>query len=74
MSHEIARQALFLHEVAHPDISFTLDAADGRRSAWSAIAGSFGQALTNVVKNAVEAIEAQAKRGEHSLCRRPRAS
>ncbi|WP_284734415.1 sensor histidine kinase [Sphingosinicella terrae] len=53
---EIARQALFLHEVAHPDISFTLDSPDpaptlvcDRRL--------LGQALTNVVKNAVEAIQ-----------------
>ena len=53
---EITRQALFLHEVAHPDISFTLDAPDpspvlvcDRRQ--------LGQALTNVVKNAVEAIQ-----------------
>jgi two-component system nitrogen regulation sensor histidine kinase NtrY len=53
---EIARQALFLHEVAHPGIAFTLDAPDpspilvcDRRQ--------LGQALTNIVKNAVEAIE-----------------
>jgi len=53
---EIARQALFLHEVAHPGIRFTLDAPDpspvvvcDRRL--------LGQALTNIVKNAVEAIQ-----------------
>ena len=53
---EIARQALFLHEVAHPDIAFSLDVAEppprlvcDRRL--------LGQALTNVVKNGVEAIE-----------------
>jgi two-component system nitrogen regulation sensor histidine kinase NtrY len=53
---EVARQALFLHEVAHPDISFTLDAPEppptlicDRRL--------LGQALTNIVKNAVEAIK-----------------
>jgi len=53
---EIARQALFLHEVAHPDIDFALDAPDpapilvcDRRL--------LGQALTNVVKNGVEAIQ-----------------
>jgi len=53
---EIARQALFLHEVAHPDIDFALDVADpgpilvcDRRL--------LGQALTNVVKNGVEAIQ-----------------
>ena len=38
--HEIARQALFLHEVAHPAISFTLTRRQAT-SAWSAIAGSF---------------------------------
>ncbi len=53
---EIARQALFLHEVAHPDIAFSLDVPDpspmlvcDRRL--------LGQALTNVVKNGVEAIQ-----------------
>ena len=53
---EIAHGALFLHEVAHPDIEFTLDAPDpapvlvcDRRL--------LGQALTNVVKNGVEAIQ-----------------
>jgi two-component system nitrogen regulation sensor histidine kinase NtrY len=58
---EIARQALFLHEVAHPEIEFRLDAPDpsprlvcDRRL--------LGQALTNVVKNGVEAI--QQKRDE----------
>ena len=64
--HDIARQALFLHEVAHPGITFTLDPTDGefrmvcdRRQ--------LGQALTNVVKNGVEAIESRKSRGEHSL-------
>jgi len=61
--HEIARAALFLHEVAHPGIGFSIDpptakiplVCDRRQ---------LGQALTNVVKNAVEAIEARRNRGE----------
>jgi two-component system nitrogen regulation sensor histidine kinase NtrY len=64
--HEIARQAVFLHEVAHPGIAFRLDPPQGefplvcdRRQ--------LAQALTNVVKNAVEAIESRKSRGEHSL-------
>lgn len=57
---DIARQALFLHEVAHPKVAFSLDAPDpspvlvcDRRQ--------LGQALTNIVKNAVEAIERKAE-------------
>jgi two-component system nitrogen regulation sensor histidine kinase NtrY len=64
--HEIARQALFLHEVAHPAITFSLEPQTGdfrmvcdRRQ--------LAQALTNIVKNAVEAIESRRNRGEHSL-------
>jgi two-component system nitrogen regulation sensor histidine kinase NtrY len=64
--HDIARTSLFLHEVAHPQVTFTLDPPAGdirmicdRRQ--------LGQALTNVVKNAVEAIESRRIRGEHSL-------
>ena len=60
--HDAARQALFLQEVAHPAIRFTLDAPDqvprmvcDRRQ--------IGQALTNIAKNAVEAVEARAGEG-----------
>jgi two-component system nitrogen regulation sensor histidine kinase NtrY len=64
--HEIARQALFLHEVAHPALTFALDPQRGplplvcdRRQ--------LGQALTNVVKNAVEAIDTRLNKGEHNF-------
>ncbi|WP_344706723.1 sensor histidine kinase [Sphingomonas swuensis] len=61
--HDIARTSLFLHEVAHPGITFTLDpqAGDIRMICDRQ---QLGQALTNVVKNAVEAIEARRNRGE----------
>ena len=59
---EVARQVLFLHEVAHTDIAFTLDAPEpsprlvcDRRQ--------LGQALTNVVKNGVEAIQQKREEG-----------
>jgi two-component system nitrogen regulation sensor histidine kinase NtrY len=60
---DIARQALFLHEVAQPAIRFSLDAPDfplmmvcDRRQ--------IGQALTNIVKNACEAVEARVGEGQ----------
>ena len=64
--HEIARAALFLHEVAHPGMTFSIDpphadirlVCDRRQ---------LNQALTNVVKNAVEAIETRRNRGEVSF-------
>jgi two-component system nitrogen regulation sensor histidine kinase NtrY len=64
--YEIARQALFLHEVAHPSITFTLDPPEG---AFRMVCDrrQLAQALTNVVKNGVEAIESRKSRGEHSL-------
>jgi two-component system nitrogen regulation sensor histidine kinase NtrY len=59
---EIVREALFLHQVAHPDIAFVLDAPEpspllvcDRRQ--------LGQALTNVVKNGVEAIQQKREEG-----------
>jgi two-component system, NtrC family, nitrogen regulation sensor histidine kinase NtrY len=64
--HDIARQALFLHEVAHPGITFVLEPPQGD----FAMVGDrrqLAQALTNVVKNGVEAIESRKNRGEHSL-------
>ena len=64
--HDIARQALFLHEVAHPGITFVLDPPEGQFPMVSD-RRQLGQALSNVVKNAVEAIEARKGRGEHSL-------
>jgi len=62
---DIARHSLFLHEVAHADIGFSFHSEVGdmeivcdRRQ--------LGQALTNIVKNAVEAVDARsASEPEH---------
>jgi two-component system, NtrC family, nitrogen regulation sensor histidine kinase NtrY len=59
---DIARQALFLHEVAHPAIAFSLDVADPL-PAMVCDRRQIGQALTNIVKNAVEAIETKGAEG-----------
>jgi two-component system nitrogen regulation sensor histidine kinase NtrY len=64
--HEVARQALFLHEVAHSGITFALDPPKGEFNMVSD-RRQLAQALTNVVKNGVEAIESRKNRGEHSL-------
>ena len=53
---DIARQALFLHEVAHPDMRFSLE-QDADQMHMVCDRRQIGQALTNLVKNAVEAIE-----------------
>ncbi len=55
---DLARQSLFLHEVAHPVIRFTLDHGDVSPSL-VCDRRQIGQALTNIVKNAVEAVEAK---------------
>jgi two-component system nitrogen regulation sensor histidine kinase NtrY len=57
---DLARQALFLQEVARPDIDFAFT-ADRDIAPISCDRHQFGQAMTNVLKNAVEAVEAQAK-------------
>ena len=59
---DIVGESLFLHQVAHPDITFKLDSPEpspllvcDRRQ--------LGQALTNVIKNAVEAIQQKREDG-----------
>ncbi len=59
---EVARQALFLHEVAHPAIRFALDAPDPSPSL-VCDRRQLGQALANLAKNAVEAIAARGGEG-----------
>jgi two-component system nitrogen regulation sensor histidine kinase NtrY len=59
---DAARQALFLHEVAHPGIGFHL-VNDEPGMTLVCDRRQIGQALTNIVKNAVEAIETRGEPG-----------
>src|SRR3546814_15247918 len=61
---DILKQAVFLFEVAKPDIRFHVRTPDAieplvcdRRL--------LSQALTNIIKNAVEAIEEKSKKSDH---------
>ncbi len=56
----LTRQALFLQEVARPDIMFSFK-SDPSIGTIACDRHQFGQAMTNVLKNAVEAIEAVPK-------------
>jgi two-component system nitrogen regulation sensor histidine kinase NtrY len=63
-AHDLVKQALFLQEVAHPEIDFRLT-SDGETGIQIACdRHQVGQAMTNVLKNAVEAIEARARNAE----------
>ena len=53
---DIARHAMFLHEVAHPSVAFRFESDEEDRS-MICDRRQMAQALTNIVKNAVEAID-----------------
>jgi two-component system nitrogen regulation sensor histidine kinase NtrY len=56
---DLARQSLFLQEVARPDIAFSFAADEAAQGQILCDRHQFGQAMTNVLKNAVEAVEAR---------------
>ncbi len=60
---DIARQAIFLHEVAHGDIRFVLE-SDALLIDLVCDRRQLSQALINIIKNAVEAIEEKQIRGK----------
>jgi len=60
---DLVRQALFLQEVAQPHINYVFDAPEGIQPI-SCDRHQFGQAMTNVLKNAAEAVEARGKEAE----------
>jgi len=57
---DLLRQAVFLQEVAHSGIAFTVASSELIDREVRCDRHQFGQAMTNVLKNAVEAIEARA--------------
>lgn len=61
---DLVRQALFLQEVAHPDVDFALSLDDLDSGTINCDRHQFGQAMTNVIKNAVEAVETRARNEE----------
>lgn len=61
---DLIKQALFLQDVAHPGIEFSFDVAEDVPAAIACDRHQFGQAMTNVLKNAVEAVEARTAAGE----------
>jgi len=56
---DLVRQAVFLQEVAHAGIEFEVDASKVDNREMRCDRHQVGQAMTNVLKNAVEAIEAR---------------
>lgn len=60
--HDIVGHAVFLFEVAHPDITFTYK-QHGTLPSLISDRRQLGQAITNILKNAVESIEEKRKFG-----------
>lgn len=58
---DLLRQSLFLQEVGHPSIDFALNQQVEGPLVIECDRHQFGQALTNVLKNAAEAVDARAK-------------
>ncbi|MCR9180657.1 MAG: ATP-binding protein [Erythrobacteraceae bacterium] len=60
---DLVRQSVFLQEVAHSGIAFSVSSVDLLDREVRCDRHQFGQAMTNVLKNAVEAVEARASEG-----------
>ncbi|TNE32704.1 MAG: HAMP domain-containing protein [Alphaproteobacteria bacterium] len=61
---DLIRQALFLQEVAHPQVNFAFKSEGVSDGKINCDRHQLGQAMTNVLKNAVEAVEARAQGAE----------
>ena len=60
---DVVKQAMFMQDVAHPQIQFSYDGSDGP-IALVCDRRQLGQAFTNILKNAVEAIQARVEQGD----------
>jgi two-component system, NtrC family, nitrogen regulation sensor histidine kinase NtrY len=63
---DICKQGIFLQQVAHADIAFSFDAPDDEINI-VCDHRQLGQAVTNILKNAVEAIESKGDKGEKEI-------
>ncbi len=61
---DLVRQALFLQEVAHPEVDYRLIGTTEGPNRIACDRHQFGQALTNTLKNAYEAIETKAQNSD----------
>ncbi|MCP5396745.1 MAG: HAMP domain-containing protein [Sphingomonadaceae bacterium] len=61
---DIVRQAMFLQEVAHSEVNYRFDNQAGEEVRIACDRHQLGQAMTNILKNAFEAVEAKAKNAE----------
>ncbi|QYJ08550.1 sensor histidine kinase [Qipengyuania flava] len=61
---DLIRQSLFLQEVAHPDIDYRFETDEQGPLRIQCDRHQLGQALTNTLKNAYEAIEAKAQKSD----------
>lgn len=61
---DLVRQAVFLQEVAHSQVTFDISASQLSDRHIQCDRHQLGQAMTNVLKNAVEAVEAKAEKSE----------
>lgn len=61
---DLVRQALFLQEVAHPQVDFAFSTTCDPPVSMACDRHQVGQAMTNILKNAVEAVEAKLRNSE----------
>ena len=61
---DLIRQALFLQEVAHPQVDFAFETDMAPPQMIACDRHQVGQAMTNVLKNATEAVDAKARESE----------